>query len=118
MLLLLSVAECLGMGLWMTASSVTPQLSELWELTSFQSGLLTTIVQLGFVFGTAVLALSNLADLIENRKLFAFCAVAAAICNGLLVVSNGFIVALVNGFGRVKFPLPFRSGFETRQQAS
>jgi MFS family permease len=98
MLLLLAVAECLGMGLWMTASSVTAQLAELWSLNAFQSGWLTTVVQLGFVSGTAILALSNVADLFENRKLFAGCAVAAAISNALLVLCNGLTTALICRF--------------------
>ena len=97
-LLLLACAECLGMGLWMTASSVTGPLQELWALSSFQAGWLTTIVQLGFVLGTAMLAVSNLADLADNRKLFSVCAIAAAICNALLVVVSGFAAALVCRF--------------------
>ncbi len=95
MLLLLSLAELLAMGLWMTASSVTAQLSELWSLSPWQAGLLTTSVQIGFVCGTAILALSNLADLFDNRWLFAISAVAAAVCNGLLVVTPSFSYALL-----------------------
>ena len=98
MLLLLALAECLGMGLWMTASAVTGPLAELWQLTSFQTGWLTTVVQLGFVFGTACLAFTNVVDLIDNRKLFASCAVLAAISNYGLVFCDGFILALVCRF--------------------
>lgn len=86
------------MGLWMTASSVTGQLSQAWDLTVFQTGMLTTIVQLGFVFGTAILALSNVADLFSNRKLFSMCAVAAAVCNLSLVACESFLPALVLRF--------------------
>ncbi|MGI9516683.1 MAG: MFS transporter [Pirellulaceae bacterium] len=95
MLFLLSLAELMAMGLWMTASSVTAQLSLLWSLDSWQAGLLTTSVQIGFVIGTAIIALSNLADLLENRWLFAACALAAALCNALLVVSPSFQHALI-----------------------
>jgi len=95
MLLLLAVAECLGMGLWMTASSVTGSLSELWQLTAFQSGWLTTVVQIGFVIGTASLAFTNVVDLFDNRKLFAICALLAAISNACLVVCPGFKSALI-----------------------
>lgn len=98
MLLLLAVAECLGMGLWMTASSVTGSLSELWQLTAFQSGWLTTVVQIGFVIGTASLAFTNVVDLFDNRKLFAVCALLAAISNACLVVCPGFKSALICRF--------------------
>ncbi len=70
MLGLLGVAEMLGMGLWMTASSVSVQLGDLWNLGSGQAALLTTAVQIGFVLGTGVLAVSNLADVAANRWLF------------------------------------------------
>jgi MFS family permease len=93
-LLLLSLAELLGMSLWFTASAVSPQLSELWRLSPGQAGSLTTAVQLGFVAGTAVAALLNLADLIRSRTYFAVSAVAAAGVNGLLLVAPGYGVAL------------------------
>lgn len=98
MLLLLAVAECLSISLWMTASSVTGELSQIWSLNAFQSGLLTTIVQFGFVVGAAVFALTNVADLFENRKLFAICALAAGISNAGLVVCDGFVAALICRF--------------------
>jgi hypothetical protein len=53
-LLLLSAAVLLGMSLWFTASSVGPQLRALWGPSAQEVGWLTTVVQLGFVAGTAV----------------------------------------------------------------
>lgn len=98
MLLLLSAAELLGMSLWFTASAVSPQLSELWGLTLNQAGWLTTVVQLGFVTGTALAAILNLADIFPSRYYFATCALGAALANLLLLTVPGFGLALVLRF--------------------
>lgn len=81
MLVVLAVAELLGMALWFTGSAVAPQLRTELALTSGQVAWLTTAVQLGFVTGTALSALLNLADIFPARKLFAVAAVCGAIAN-------------------------------------
>src|SRR3954463_12608203 len=68
---LLAVAELLGMSLWFAASAVAPQLGARWNLSTSEIGWLTSIVQLGFVIGTATSALLNLADIVPSRRLFA-----------------------------------------------
>lgn len=94
-LALVSLAELLGMSLWFTASAVSPQLQVLWNLDSADAGLLTTAVQIGFVAGTAVAAVLNLADVVSARRYFAACAFFAAGSNALLAVAPGFRSALV-----------------------
>lgn len=98
MLALLSAAELLGMSLWFAASAVAPQLSAGWNLDSTQAGWLTTIVQLGFVTGTAVTAALNLADILPSRLLFASAALAGAIANAAILAAGGFHSALVLRF--------------------
>jgi MFS family permease len=98
MLALLSVAELLGMSLWFTASAVSPQLSELWSLSPSQAGWLTTVVQLGFVVGTAIAAVLNLADIFPSRYYLAVCALGAALANLLLLAVPGYAPALVLRF--------------------
>jgi MFS family permease len=97
-LLLLSLAELLGMSLWFTASAVAPQLQALWGLSAQQAGWLTTVVQLGFVAGTAVAALLNLADVLPARPYFAVSALCGALANALLVAAPGFGAALALRF--------------------
>lgn len=97
-LFLLALAELLGMSLWFTASAVAPQLQTLWGLSAQQTGWLTTVVQLGFVAGTAVAALLNLADLVPARPYFAVSALCAALANALLVGEPGFAAALLLRF--------------------
>jgi len=98
LLALVSTAVLLGMSLWFAASAVAPQLSELWGLDATQAGWLTTIVQLGFVAGTALTAALNLADIIPSRILFACSALAGAIINAAILVAGGFDSALVLRF--------------------
>jgi MFS family permease len=92
------VAQLLGMSVWFTVSAVAPQLRLLWELDPQQVGFLTGAVQLGFVAGTAVAAVLNLADVIPARRYFAVSALAAALANALLVVSPGYEAAVVLRF--------------------
>ncbi|HEY9227327.1 MAG TPA: MFS transporter [Gemmatimonadaceae bacterium] len=98
MLGVLAVAELLGMSLWFAASAVAPQLAAHWSLTSSQSAWLTTSVQLGFVVGTAIAALLNLADVLPSRGFFAVAALAGAAMNAGLTMTDGFAAALALRF--------------------
>ena len=97
-LALLATAELLGMSLWFTASAVSPDLQQLWGLSTRQAAWLTTVVQLGLVAGTALAALLNLADLIPSRWYFPVSAVLASACNWLLLGTSSFAVALILRF--------------------
>lgn len=98
MLALLATAELLGMSLWFTASSVAPQLQVQWSLTAQETGWLTALVQLGFVAGTAVAALLNLADVVPSRPYFAVSVMLGALANALLVAAPGYATALLLRF--------------------
>ena len=97
-LALVSVAVLLGMSAWFTSSAASPVLQERWGLSSSQVGWLTTLVQLGFVVGTALAALLNLADVVPSRGYFASSALLAALANAALVVAPGYGVALISRF--------------------
>ena len=97
-LALLAIAELLGMSLWFAASAVATQLGAGWSLGPSQTAWLTTIVQLGFVFGTGLAALLNLADLLPSKWFFAVAALVGAAANAALVVTDRFTVALVLRF--------------------
>jgi len=90
----LALAELLGMSLWFVASAVSGQYQQRWQLTGAEAAWLTTAVQLGFVAGTAISALLNLADIVPARRLFAFSAVGAAIANALVLTATGLSAAL------------------------
>ncbi len=92
------MAELLGVSPWFTASAVSPQLVELWGLSTAQSATLVTMVQIGFVAGTALAAVLNLADVVSARAYFVVCALAAAVANGAVAYAGGYPTALVYRF--------------------
>jgi MFS family permease len=94
MLALLALAEMLGMALWFAASAAAPQLTLRWALTPAQVGGLATAVQLGFVLGTGLSAVLNLADVWPARRLFAVAAVAGAASNLLVIGAPSYAAAL------------------------
>ena len=98
-LLLLSLAELLAMGTWFSASAVVPSLSSAWNLTDAGRAWLTMSVQAGFVVGSILSALFNLADRIPARRLFTTTALLAALSTGLIpLAANSLAPALALRF--------------------
>ncbi len=85
-LTLLSLAELLALSLWFSASAVLPALSREWELGDAGRAGLTIAVQLGFIVGTLVAALTNLPDLVPSRSLMMWGALAGAVANAALAL--------------------------------
>ncbi len=97
-LALLAVAELMGMSLWFTASALSPELAAQWGLSEAQAGWLTTVVQLGFVAGTAVAAFLNLADIFPAARYFCVSALLGACVNAAVLVAPDYGSALVLRF--------------------
>jgi MFS family permease len=97
-LAVVSLAEVLGMSVWFSASAVAPQLGQLWNLDAGRVSWLTGAVQLGFVAGTAMAAILNLADVVPSRWYFAASAAIAAAANAGVLLSDGFETALALRF--------------------
>ena len=95
---LIAAAELLGMSPWFGASAAAQHMQALWALDASRSAALTSAVQIGFVAGTALLALLNLVDLIATRWLFALSALLAALANLALLATSGFEGALALRF--------------------
>ncbi|MCZ6678635.1 MAG: MFS transporter [Candidatus Poribacteria bacterium] len=91
MLLILSVAELLGMALWFSATAVTPALADEWQLTDASKAWLTMSVQIGFVVGALLSTLLNLSDIFNARYLFSICAFIGAAFNGTIGLFIGSI---------------------------
>jgi MFS family permease len=94
MLALIALAELLGMSVWFAANAVSPLLATRWSLSAAEAGWMSTVVQLGFVLGTALAALLNLADSLPSRWYFAAAGTAAAAANAALLVAPGYRWAL------------------------
>ena len=97
-LILVGLAELLGMSLWFAATAISTELQTFWDLDSTQGALLTTFVQIGFVAGTAFAAVLNLADVLPARWYFAASASLGAAVNAALLIAPGFKSALALRF--------------------
>ena len=88
-LLLLSLSELLAMVVWFSASAVTPDLTELWQLDESGRAWLTMSVQIGFVVGALGSAILTLADRIPARYFFTGSTFLAALTTALIPVFAG-----------------------------
>ena len=88
------IAEFFGTSLWFSANAAADDLERAWGLAAAELGALTSAVQLGFITGTLVFALSGLADRFAASRIFAVCAVAGAATNaGFALLATGLVDA-------------------------
>ncbi|KAF0249761.1 MAG: major facilitator superfamily protein [bacterium] len=80
-LILLSIAELLGMTLWFSSAAMLPALQVEWNLSQSSATWLTLAVQLGFVVGTLFSAIFNLPDIINTRRFLVISALLGALFN-------------------------------------
>ena len=85
---ILAISALLAMGLWFSASAVLPQLTEEWGLNDAQKAWMTMSVQIGFVIGALLSAITNIADRISVRKLFTLSTLFAALFNIAMPLLN------------------------------
>jgi MFS family permease len=94
-LLLICAVEVLAMGLWFSASSVVPQLSDEWHLSDAGATWLTTAVQIGFVAGALASAILNLPDRVSPTHLIGAAALAGAAANeAVALFAHGLALAV------------------------
>jgi MFS family permease len=92
---LVAIAELFGTSLWFSANSVTGALQSLWGLGPSSVGWLTASTQIGFILGTAILAVTGLADRYPASKIFCLACFTGAFANAAFAASPNFEVALV-----------------------
>ena len=88
MLLLVAAGQFFGMTMWFSATAAAPAIASEFAITGAGMAWLTMAVQGGFVAGTLVSALLNLADVFNARRLFAFGCIAGAAANAAIIVSD------------------------------
>jgi MFS family permease len=96
------LAQLFGTSLWFSANSAADDLSRQWGIGAAELGTLTNAVQLGFIVGTLVFAISGLADRYPASRIFAVCAVLGALANAAFAL-------LADGMGS-GVPLRFAVG--------
>ena len=96
MLAFLSVAIVLSLTVWFITNAIAPALETEKGFSTSDIAWLTIAIQIGFVIGTMLIAITNVADVINTRKVFAVSALLAAFFNAALVfLPGGFATALV-----------------------
>jgi MFS family permease len=89
-------AQLFGTSLWFSASAALPSLIADWNLSQADGGLLVSAVQVGFITGTLIFALTNVSDLLSASKVFLTSAFLGAVVNVLFAYSStGLEEALV-----------------------
>ena len=83
------LAQMLGTSLWFSVNAVADELMLSWQMTPADLGHLTSAVQLGFICGTFVFAISGLADRYSASRIFAICALLGAASNAGLATAEG-----------------------------
>jgi MFS family permease len=95
----IAIAQLLGTSLWFSANSAADDLRRAWGASVSDIGVLTSAVQLGFILGTLVFALSGVADRFPASRIFPVCALLGAMFNaGFAWLSTGIASGAVFRF--------------------
>ncbi|MEZ5965534.1 MAG: MFS transporter [Planctomycetota bacterium] len=86
---LVSLAVLLASSTWFAGTAVAPQLAASWSLDSTRAASLTSATQFGFLVGTVLFAVLNLADRFRARAVFAGAALAGALANAGFAAASG-----------------------------
>jgi MFS family permease len=74
-----------GTSLWFAGNAVLPQLQSLYHWQASALGYLTSSVQLGFIGGTLLFALTGITDKYSPSKIFFLSSLVAALCNAIVL---------------------------------
>jgi len=84
---LLLAAEVAAMSLWFVSAAILPDMVAEAAISTARQALLSSGVQAGFVIGALASAIFGLADRFDPRRVFAACALFAALINASLILT-------------------------------
>ena len=117
MLARVAVAQFLGMTLWFSATAAGPAIAAEFLLTRSATAWLTMAVQAGFVAGTLISSVLNLADVLNARRLFALGCIAGAAANASIPSARRpRRSSSLRGFDRCRARLRLPAGNEDRRR--
>jgi MFS family permease len=94
-LIVISLGVFLATSTWFSGTAAARELASLWSLDAQASARLTSATQWGFITGTLIYALANVADRFDARRVFCLSALAGAAANlGFAWASPGLTAAL------------------------
>ncbi|WP_423738263.1 MFS transporter [Christiangramia salexigens] len=83
-------------SMWFAGNAVMTDLVRNYELSSSALGHLTSAVQFGFIAGTLLFAILNIADRNSPSKVFFYCALTGAILNLGILIPSANILSLLS----------------------
>jgi predicted MFS family arabinose efflux permease len=89
------LAQLAGVSPWFAVNAVMPDLQRAYGYSTAALATLTSSLQMGFIAGTLVFALLAVADRWPARRVFAWCAFAAAACTVAAALSAASFSALL-----------------------
>lgn len=100
--LLVTLCVVLPLSLWFSMTAVVPALKVAFGISDSRAALLASSVSFGFVIGTLISALLNVADRFDPRRLFAASALIAASANAAILLvtpdtTGAIVLRLVTG---------------------
>jgi len=88
------LAQFAGTSLWFAGNAVVDSLIEELGLADNLLGYITIAVQAGFIIGTLIFALLNIADRFSPVRVFLVCALSGALLNVLIIWSSSAFMIL------------------------
>ncbi len=77
------VSQFCGTSLWFAGNAVLPQLQTRYHWPSESLGYITSSVQIGFILGTLLFALTGISDKFSPSRLFFISSIVAAACSAI-----------------------------------
>ncbi len=96
---LLLIAEVAALSLWFVSAAILPEMLREVPMTPFRQAAMSSAVQAGFVVGAVASAMLGVADRYDPRGVFAASAIAAAIANATLLISEPGSLAAIAARG-------------------
>ncbi len=85
-LIVLSIAQLFALTLWFSVNAIIPQLTDIWSLSRSDIGMLSIVVQLGFVIGAFIASLLNIPDIFKAKNVFIGSALLGGVTNLLIAI--------------------------------
>lgn len=101
--LIIVLSQFCGTSLWFAGNAVLPQLQSLYGWHQDALGYLTSTVQLGFIIGTLLFALSGITDRLSPSKIFFVSSIVAAFCNAVSLIDPSSLTLVLLSRGLTGF---------------
>lgn len=88
-----------GTALWFAGNAVLPDLVDQWGLPEASLSYVTSSVQFGFIVGTLIFAIFNIADIFPPTRVFGICALLGAGANAFIPLWQSLAGLIILRFG-------------------